>query len=449
MRVEKFRSASCIRLASCRIVIVMLLGFVLHVGAESAHAWQSPSAAKPAGQQSQAAKRAFPKVSLGPGLELSYVGSVSSDGRFKTLSKIEIYLDSKSTSEPFAQPTPEEAKRLETANLEHDDAVRKQVPPYIALHPNEQTVEDFQPPEHAVDLPKAHSAFAELRNNIVSLVYGAPPVLIAPESVTTDSQHRVIIGDAGAHAVHVIAKKTKHSFQIVGGPGRRLLSPRGVAVDGDDNIYVSDSERGVILVYDSAGEFVRTIGTYGDEGIFEFPLGLAIDGKTGNLYVVDPQRHMLFILDLKGHVLASIGSSRESGFSTRTGRSTEPGEFQFPQSVLVNNDELIVLDATRIHILTLQGKFVKEFKITNSVDWHTGPVPGLFVDSQNHIYVSDPGSGTIREYDHDGQLLGAFGRPGVRLGEFIAPAGMWTDSTGCVYIADSHRVQVYQWSGKK
>ena len=425
----------------------MLLALVLQNKSELAYA-QSPDTAKSVGQQSGTAKPAYPRIALGPGLELSYVGSVSADGKLRTLSKIEMFFASKDPTPPPVQPaiSPEEAKRRADAILANEEAVRKEIPPYIEIHPHGQTVEDFQPPEHAVNVAKGHSVFGELRDSVVSLVYGANPVLVTPESVATDSQHRIIASDAGAHAVHVISRDGKHSFQIVGGPGRRLQSPRGVAVDGDDNIYVSDSERGVVLVYDSGGEFVRTIGTYGDEGIFERPTGIAIDGKMGNLYVVDPQRHMLFILDLKGYVVASIGT-RGGGFSSRTG-STEPGGFQYPQSVLVHNDELIVLDATRIHILTLQGKFLKEFKITNSADWRAGPSPGLFTDAQNHIYLSDPGSGTVREYSHDGQLLGEFGRPGVGMGEFIAPTGMWADSTGRVYIADSHRIQVFQLSNK-
>jgi DNA-binding beta-propeller fold protein YncE len=275
---------------------------------------------------------------------------------------------------------------------------------------------------------------------------------MAPQSVTTDSQQRIIVTDAAAHGVHVLSYYPKNSFEIVGGPGRRLQSPNGVAVDSDDNIYVSDTERGTVLVYDSDGRFVRSIGSFGDEGLFEHPTGIAIDRKAGHLFVLDPPRHILFILDLEGHVLARVGTGdgAGSGFSTRGG-STEPGRFKDPKAVLVHNDELIVLDATRIHILDLQGKFLGEFNISSSDNPLKGPAPGLFEDAENRIYISDPGSGTVRVYNHDGQFLRAFGRPGSRLGEFSAPAGMWADSTGRVYIVDANnrRVQMFQFSGPK
>jgi DNA-binding beta-propeller fold protein YncE len=436
------------RFASRWIVGFLLLALVLTNTTELARAWQAPDAAKPAADQSGTARRAFPRISLGEGHQLKYLGMVSPDGKFRYLSKLGKFF---ATTQPkpaiVPAATPENAQIAAADVQGKEDAIRKQVPPTIELHQHEQPVEDFEPPEHAVQIAKGHSVLGGLRDSVVSLVYGATPILVALESVTTDSQHRVIVTDGGAVAVHVLSQNGKHSFQIVGGPNRRLQSPRGVAVDADDNIYVSDDERGAILVYDSAGEFVRTMGNYGDEGLFENPCGMAIDRKAGHLYVADPPRHAVIILDLKGYLVARV-ETKEAGFSSRTG-STQPGGFQFPQSVLVHNDELVVLDATRIHILTLQGKFLKEFKVTNSADWNDGPVPGLFMDAENHIYVSDPSSGMIREYSHDGQLLSTFGQPGIEMGQFNALAGMWADPAGRVYIADTDRVQIFQLSGTK
>ena len=353
---------------------------------------------------SETAARAFPRVALGDGRQLQYVGAFSADGKFKPLTKFGMFIDSMMTASVPYQPAISGAPP-DPAKVSEED-ITKQVPPNIELPRNERLVEDYLPPEHAVKVAKGNSAVAELRDSIVSLVYGDQKVLVAPQSVTTDSQQRIIVTDAAAHGVHVFSYYPKNSFQIVGGPGRRLQSPNGVAVDSDDNIYVSDTERGTVLVYDSEGRFVRSIGSFGDEGLFERPTGIAIDGKAGHLFVLDPPRHMLFILDLQGKVLARVGADDNSGsgFSSRIG-STEPGRFNDPKAVLVHNDELIVLDGTRIHILDLQGKFLKEFKISSSDDLPKSPAPGLFMDAENRIYVSDPGSGMVRVYDHDGGFL--------------------------------------------
>ena len=437
---------SITRCAFSRIAPVVLLGLGLLAPSAVVHARKAPDATQ-AGQP-EAAVRAFPRVALGDGRQLEYVGAFSADGRYKALTKFGLFVDSMQTKSLSDQPLQPASTLPDAARLNQEDET-KQVPPNIELHRDEQIVEDFQPPEHAVKVAKGHSVLEGVRDSIVSLAYGPEKVLLEPQSVTTDSRQRIIVTDAAAHGLHVLALSAKDSFQIVGGPGRRLQSPSGVAVDGDDNIFVSDAERGAVLVYDSEGRFVRTLGSVEDEGLFQRPTAIAIDRKAGHLYILDPPRHVLFILDMEGKVLARIGTiDGASGFSTRGG-STEPGRFNAPEAVLIHNDEVLVLDGARVHILDLQGKFLKEFKISDSTEIHRGLAPGLFMDSENHIYVSDSGSGTVRMYNHDGQFLRAFGRPGLRMGEFNAPAGMWADSTGRVYIVDARRIQVFQFKGSK
>ena len=451
MSAEKIRSVnssiSVINFAFPGAIIAALVGLVLLATTELAHGRKAPDAANdaPAAEQSEAAVRAFPRVALGGGRQLVYVGAFSADGKFKALTKFGMFVDSMRTASLSGQAPPVASALPDAAKLSEEDAT-KQVPPNIELRRDERLVEDFQPPEHAVKVAKGHSVMEELRDSVVSAAYGSETVLVTPQTVTTDSRQRVIVTDAAAHCLHVLAYTAKDSFQIVGGPGRRLQSPSGVAVDSNDNIFVVDSERGVVLVYDSEGKFVRTIGRFGDEGLFERPTAIAIDRRSDYIYILDPPHHVLFIIDSEGKVLARVGATdTTSGFSARGG-STEPGRFETPKAVLVHNDELIVLDGRRIHVLDLQGRFLKEFRISNRADFRPG---GLFMDIENRIYVSDSGSSTVRMYDHDGRFLRVLGRPGDRMGEFNAPAGMWADSIGHVYIVDARRIQIFQFSGTK
>ena len=430
-----------------RTTAAIFLSLALLATTELASPGTSPGVDK--SKKNTAVLRAFPRVEIGAGHRLEYVGSFSADGKFKSLTKFGLFIDSMITASVADQTAPSLAPLPDASRLIEEDET-KQVPPNIELPRNERLLEDFEPPERAVKVAKGQSVFEELRDSIVSLAYGSEKVLQMPQSVTTDSRRRVIVTDPFAQGLHVLAYTAKDSFQIVGGPGRRLQSPNGVAVDKDDNIYVSDSERGLILVYDSEGKFLRNLGSRGEEGMLERPAGIAIDSKAGKLYVLDPPRNALFILDLEGNVLARVGTvnATGAGFGSRDG-STEPGRFSGPKAVLVHNDELLVLDATRIHILDLKGNFLKEFRIPNSSSSSNGPNPGLFMDDENRIYVSDPGGGNVSVYNHDGQFLQSFGRPGMRMGEFNSPAGMWADSAGRVYIVDARRVQIFQFSGFK
>jgi sugar lactone lactonase YvrE len=67
-----------------------------------------------------------------------------------------------------------------------------------------------------------------------------------------------------------------------------FFRPKGVAVDGRDRVYVSDSYMGVIQVFDPQGKLIGVLGETGRKTIRRFttPAGLFIDMRN-RLYVVE------------------------------------------------------------------------------------------------------------------------------------------------------------------
>ena len=62
---------------------------------------------------------------------------------------------------------------------------------------------------------------------------------------------------------------------------------KGVAVDSDGHIYVSDAEHDVIQVFDGQGNFLLSFGLSGrGAGEFRFPAGLCVDHRD-IIYVAD------------------------------------------------------------------------------------------------------------------------------------------------------------------
>ena len=84
---------------------------------------------------------------------------------------------------------------------------------------------------------------------------------------------------------HVIAP-----FPAVGavgsGPGQ-LISPTGLDVGPNGNVYVTDVGADRILKYDKTGALLAVWGKSGRKaGEFDKPTGIAVDGE-GNLYVAE------------------------------------------------------------------------------------------------------------------------------------------------------------------
>jgi DNA-binding beta-propeller fold protein YncE len=322
-----------------------------------------------------------------------------------------------------------------------------EVPDFINLQSRERVEENYEPPARAVKAAKGQSLLASLRDNIVGFVYGRERVLLAPHHVTVDSRGRILVVDPDARAVHVFGDGAP--FRIAGGPQRRLRLPNGIAVDAADNIYIADPERGLVLVYDPEGKFLRYIGKRGDETLFHYPTAMAIDRNSGRLFLLDSSRHLLFVLDLEGNVLKRFGR-RSANAIGRFNGDTIPLDLDYPTEIAVGNNQLVVVDSgnSRIHIMDLQCQPLAQFSIPAVPGPPRIDEVGLSVDLAGRIYVSSTRDSHIRVYGRDGSLLGSFGQTGVEIGEFDAPAGLWIDGTNRLYVADTKngRVQVFQLS---
>jgi DNA-binding beta-propeller fold protein YncE len=363
---------------------------------------------------------------------IEYLGVYSPDGRYRTTARtgrnnVRGSASSSHSSRGWSRPI--------------------DVPDFVNLHPKERVEENYEPPAHAAKPVKGQSLLASLRDNIVTFVYGRERILLAPHHVTVDSRGRILIVDPDIRAVHVLGDRD--SFRIAGGPHRRLLLPNGIAVDAADNIYVADSERGLVLVYDADGKFLRYIGKRGDETLFHYPTAIAIDRNSGRLFLLDSPRHVLFVLDLEGNILKRIGRPRPHAIGRVSGE-TIPMDLDYPTEMAIGNNELVVVDSgnSRIHVMDLQCQPVVQFSIPAIPGPPVIDEVGLSVDLTGKIYVSSTRDSHIRIYGRDGSLLGSFGRTGMEIGEFNSPAGLWIDGTNRLYVADTNngRVQVFQLS---
>jgi len=369
-------------------------------------------------------------TALSPADHIAYLGMYSPDGKYRTTARAARSNAQGSTS---------------SSNFSRGWSRPSAVPDYINLHPRERVEENYEPPAHAAKPVKGQSLLAALRDSLVTFAYGRERVLLAPHHVTVDSRGRILIVDPDAHAVHVLGDGD--SFRIAGGPHRRLQLPNGIAVDAADNIYIADSERGLVLVYTPDGRFLRYLGKRGDETLFHYPTAIAIDRSSGRLFLLDSPRHLMFVLDLEGNVLQRVGRRSAHAIGRFSG-DTIPMDFDYPTEIAIGANELVVVDSgnSRIRIMDLQCKPTAQFRIPAVPGPPILDEVGLGVDVSGNIYVSSTRDSQIRIYHRNGFLLSTFGRTGAEIGEFNSPAGLWIDGTNRLYVADTNngRVQVFQ-----
>jgi DNA-binding beta-propeller fold protein YncE len=277
-----------------------------------------------------------------------------------------------------------------------------------------------------------------------SLLFGAESLglkpsdaLVKPYGVAVSSTGQVYVTDTAARRVFVFDPDAKIVSFVGESGGGRLTKPIGVAVDDEDQVYVADGTLLRVFRYAPTGEVTMAIGR---DGEFSNPSGLAIDRTRHRLYVADAGKHQIFCYSTTdGSLLRTIGR-----------RGSEPGEFNFPTNLFVDQQgRLYVADTMnfRIQIFDADWTPVQSFGVQGDTPGTFNRPKGVSVDSERHIYVADTSFNNFQIFDETGQLLLFVGTGGSSTGEFLLPAGMYIDERDRIYVADqgNGRVQVFQF----
>jgi DNA-binding beta-propeller fold protein YncE len=120
---------------------------------------------------------------------------------------------------------------------------------------------------------------------------------------------RVYVSEADTHQLRVLWLKDG-MLRTLGAPGSRpgqFLSPSGVALDEDGQVYVADSGNHRIQKLDADGRPLAQWGAWGAQaGLLSFPAGLAY--SSGRLTVADWGNHRVQVFDRSGALLRQWGA---------------------------------------------------------------------------------------------------------------------------------------------
>lgn len=161
-----------------------------------------------------------------------------------------------------------------------------------------------------------------------------------------------------------------------------VASPDAVAVGRDGTIYVATSSDLSVRMYDAAGVIVGALGR--GAGEFKLPRNIRIDRQTGIVYVVDALDDSIKVYTAAGGFLRRIDDTPN-----------------LPQDVTVTKDGIFVADQPLV------------------MGWYS--------------YYHTSG---VRVYDMSGNPISNFGVHGWGEGEIYNPRGIAADSLGQLYVTD-------------
>lgn len=263
--------------------------------------------------------------------------------------------------------------------------------------------------------------------------------LSKPYAVYSDSKGRVFVADTGITGLVVFDLNQKNRASLWGVTGNgALIKPTGVTSDELGNVYVSDPLNNRVVVFDSNGKF---IDAYGGKETLESPNGLAFNEQTQRLYVVDTKKHHVIVFDRDGNVDFTIGTN-----------GAAPGFFNFPTNIAIDSSgRLYVADMMnfRVQVLEPDGTYIRHIGQVGQRVGDFFRLKGVGVDTQEHIYAVDASFQNFQIFDSQGQLLLYVGDGGSEPGKFALPAGMHVDKNNRIFIADQYnqRIQMFEYVG--
>jgi sugar lactone lactonase YvrE len=313
--------------------------------------------------------------------------------------------------------------------------------------------------------------------------------LTTPFGIAADSSNNIYFTDLSACAIRrispqgaitLIAGTYAPGFGGDGGPAiaATLSTPRGIALDTNNNIYFCDTGNSRIRRIDANTGIIETVAgngveAYGgDNGLavnarLSTPTGVATDG-TGNVYLADTNNQCIRFVDMTTYKITTV-----AGIPTQQGYS---GDYSFPKFARLNSPSHMAFDLTTGYYYFADDgnariRYVDpSINIINTVAGNGSPlykgdggnasgaifggIKSLTCDSANRLYIVDDIAHVIRVIDLASGIISNVAGTGVAgfsgdggpalLANLSSPQDVVVDSNANLYFTDRDSQRVRQ-----
>ncbi|MHB0875530.1 MAG: flippase activity-associated protein Agl23 [Anaerolineae bacterium] len=266
-----------------------------------------------------------------------------------------------------------------------------------------------------------------------------------PRAVAVAGNGDVYVADSGSSRIEVFDAlgQFKFAWGSAGSGLGQFQEPWGLAIAANGDVYVADTWNHRVQVFDAAGTYKTSFGFFADAhtdaqaspGGFWGPRGIVLDAE-GNVYVTDTGNKRVQAFTADGEFIAAYG-----------GEGTGAGQFSEPVGIARDEEgNFYVADAWnhRVQVFDAQFTYVSEWPVDSWQGESLVNKPYLAADNQ-YVYASDPEGYRILVYDKQGNIVQTFGRFGQGEGAMDLPTGLTLDEQGRLWVTDTQNSRLLRF----
>lgn len=214
-------------------------------------------------------------------------------------------------------------------------------------------------------------------------------------------------------------------------PETGLVTPYGVAVDDKGLIYVSEIKTGFLKILSPGGTVEDEIDLSEVMGKTVAPGRITL-GKDNLIFIADLNNHEILVINTKGEFVRSIG-----GFTF------------LQKAAETNDGRIIALSAQgkAVKVFSREGALLQSFGDHGDPSGASVSFPsGFAVDDKGRLWIADAFQHRLKVFSMDGMFLFNYGRMQEKTGGFFFPVDLCFGKNGELYVLEKggNRIQVFQ-----
>ena len=257
------------------------------------------------------------------------------------------------------------------------------------------------------------------------VIYPSPPDTARIQFLTRISSSQDVTGN----------RKSFGKFLFGENEDIDINKPYGIAVHKGKMFICDTYIHGLDIIDLATNTFERFIPT--GRGELKVPINCFIDSE-GNLYIADSERKQIVVFDENGKYVTCFG---------------EAENFK-PVDVFVTENKIWVTNVLghQVNVYSNDSaiQLIKSFPEVNKDDPKSLFSPTNIYVTDNKVYVTDFGDFKVKIYSLDGDYVESIGSYGQGIGQFSRPKGIAVDKDANLYVVDAgfENTQIFSSEGK-